>query len=181
MQIVIKKAAIKGSLFLSYEFEQTDFDVTNLIKTSSDAPIHDDLRKVFRKLIPHFTFICEEITDEETIQKAIDFPDIYIMDSETTPEPKFFKYRVSQFSIVEKDGDTVIHLSGSKQLETMKEISFSAPGVSIEENDYKFRSELSELIEELRKEVLAYMQGKTAPKAQLEMFSEEDEEVTEAL
>lgn len=183
MQITIKKAAIKGSLFLSYEFEQTDVDVKNLIKTSSDAPIHDDLRECFRKLIPHFCFISEEITNPDIIEKAIKDPDTYLMDEEVSPNPTFFKYRVFQFSVVEKDGDEVVYLQGSKRLETYKEISFSTPGTSLFDDDYQFVNELKEAIDELKSEVLAYMQGKSAPKAQLEMFGEENEEEieTEAL
>lgn len=52
MQITVKKAAIVGSLFLKYDFEQTDSNVKNAITTKSDAPIHDDLRNAFRLLIP---------------------------------------------------------------------------------------------------------------------------------
>lgn len=181
MKIVIKKAAIKGSLFLSYEFEQQDVDVNNLIKTSSDAPIHDDLRVAFRKLIPHFAFICEEITDEKLVKKAIKNPDSYLIDIDTAPSDVFFKFRVSAFSIVEKDGDETVFINGSKRLETNKEISFSTPGISLHDDDYPLVSELNEAIEELKEEVLAYMQGKSAPKAQLEMFggSEEEEETFE--
>ena len=177
MQIVIKKAAIRGSLFLSYEFEQTELDVKNTIKTSSDAPIHDDLRIAFRKLIPHFTFICEEVKDEKLVAKAIKSYDNYLSDKESAVNDTFFKYRVHEFNIVEKDGDEKVFIKGSKQLETLKEISFSTPGTSLYDDDYKFRSELNEIIEELKDEVTAYMQGKTAPKAQTEMsFGDEDDE-----
>jgi hypothetical protein len=176
MQIVIKKAGIRGSLFLSYEFEQTDVDVKNTIKTSSDAPIHDDLRTAFRKLIPHFTLICEEVKDVKLVEKAIKNYDGYLSDSESAVDQTFFKYRVQEFSIVEKDGDEKVYIKGSKRLETTKEIQFSTPGTSlIIDDDYNFTSELKESIDLLKKEVLAYMQGKTAPKSQMDMF--EDEEV----
>lgn len=179
MNIVIKKATIKGSLFLSYEFEQTDVDVKNRIKTSSDAPIHDDLRNAFRALIPHFTFICEEVKSDKLVGKAIKNPDSYLLDPETAPDQTFFKYRVIEFSIIEKDGDEKVYLKGSKKLESTKEISFSTPGVSLFDQDYKFISELNDAIDILKEEVLAYMQGKSAPKSQMEMFGDDDNETVE--
>src|SRR5690606_18484922 len=144
MQIVIKKAAIKGSLFLSYEFEQTDVDVKNLIKTSSDAPIHDDLRQCFRKLIPHFAFICVEVKDEILTEIAIAHPDSFLCVEVVDPSSVVFKYRVFCFSIVDKDGEEIITLHGSKSLETYKEISFSTPGTSLLDDEYKFQKELVE-------------------------------------
>jgi len=177
MQIVIKKAGIRGSLFLSYEFEQTDVDVKNTIKTSSDAAIHDDLRIAFRKLIPHFALICEQVKDVKLIEKAIKNYDSYLGDSEVAIDDTFFKYRISEFNIVEKHGDEVVYISGSRQLETHKEIHFSTPGNSlVMDEDYKFHSELVETVDLLKKEVLLYMQGKTAPKAQMEMFNEKEED-----
>ena len=175
MTITIKKANIKGSLFLAYEFEQQDMDMKNLIRTSSDAPIHDDLRACFRKLIPHFCFISEEITNPERILEAIENPGIYLMDEELSPNPSFFKYRVAGFSIAEKGGEEILTLHGSKRLETWKEIHFSTPGTELG-GDYEFSHDLQEAVDEIRREVLAYMQGKSAPKAQLEMFGEEEEE-----
>ena len=173
MQIVIKRAAIKGSLFLSYDFEQTDVDVRNNIKTSSDAPIHDDLRNAFRILIPHFAFICEEITDSRLVRKAIKSPDMYLVDKETSTDKSFFSYSVSEFKILEKDGDEKIIITGSKLLTNFKRINFSTPEQNLHDKDYKFRKELNEAINSLKNEVLEYMQGKSAPKAQLEMFEEE--------
>ena len=175
MQIAIKRAAIKGSMFLSYDFEQTDVDVKNNIKTSSDAPIHDDLRNAFRKLIPHFVFICEEITDQKLIEKALANPELYLENQETAPDTSLFKYRVTEFKLIEKDDDDKVIISGSKRLLTNKEISFSTPAKSLYDDDDKFREELNDDIKHIKSVVLAYMQGKTAPKAQLEMFEEEEE------
>lgn len=174
MQIVIKKATMKGSLFLSYSFDQIDSDVKNRINTSSDAPIHDDLKNAFRKLIPHFAFISEEITDEKLVKKAIQKPELYVLNREDEKEQSFFKFRVHEFEIIEKDGYEKLKISGAKQLVTNQEISFSVPPVELGGDKYKFDAELQELVEELKDEVTAYMQGKTAPKAQTEMFEDDD-------
>lgn len=178
MNIVIKNAAIRSSLFLSYEFEQKDLDVKNTIKTSSDAPIHDDLRNAFRALIPHFAFICEEITDENLVSKAIADPEMYLSDRESAPDDSFFKFKVNSFTMIDlKKGLNFVSISGDKQLSTLEEISFPSPSIDLEGGTYKFRSELAETIEVLKKEVLAYMQGKQAPKTQMEMFREEVGEI----
>lgn len=177
MQIVIKKATMKGSLFLSYSFDQIDVDVKNRINTSSDAPIHDDLRNAFKKLIPHFAYISENITDDKLVEKAIKNPESYVIDREESKDESFFKFRVHEFEIQEKDGYEKIKISGAKQLlETNQEINFSIPPVELGGDKYKFGNELQNLVEELKDEVAAYMQGKSAPKAQIEMFEEDEED-----
>ncbi len=176
MQITIKKAEIRGSIFLSYEFEQTDVNVKNNIKTSSDAPIHDDLRTAFRKLIPHFAFICEEITDQEAIKMAILNHEHYLGDKDKSPDERFFKYRVFGFSLKDNKGLQLLELKGAKRLENNEEISFSTFEIDIDDPDYVFHTNLVNAIEELKEEVLAYMQGKCAPKAQQELFGEGDDE-----
>lgn len=179
MNIAIKDAAIRSSLFLTYGFEQKDIDVNNTIKTSSDAPIHDDLRNAFRALIPHFAYVCEEITDEKLVAKAIKDPEMYLGDRETAPVLDFFKFTVNSFAMMDKKGLNFITISGSKQLTNLDTISFSAPAIDLDGGTYKFRVELVEAVDILKKEVLAYMQGKQAPKTQMEMFGSEEEEQEE--
>lgn len=176
MNVTIKKASLRGSLFLDYNFEQQDADVKNLIKTSSDAPIHDDLRNAFRALIPHFAFICEEVKDEVLTKKAIDNPEIYLHERELAPDDTFFKFRVAEFALEEKKGFEYLTLFGCKSLATFQEVCFSSPKIDMEDTNYPFSYELKQAIEVCKVEVLAYMQGKQAPKTQLEMFSEEEEE-----
>lgn len=177
MEVTIKKAAIRGRLFLSYEFDQTELGVKNSIKTSSDQPIHEDLRNAFKNLIPHFAFICEEVRDQKLVKKAIKDPEDYLMNKEEAKDVTFFKYHVFQFSIIEKkDGGEYISISGSKQLESLEEISFATPNISLHDDEYPLLDELNETIDELKSEVLAYMQGKAAPKAQMTMFGDDDED-----
>jgi hypothetical protein len=174
MEVKIKKAGIRGSIFLSYEFEQTDLNVKSNIKTSSDAPIHDDLRAAFRTLIPHYAFACEEIKNKALVLKAIKDSELYLLDKETAPDDSFFKYRVYGFSIKENKGYETVEILGSKQLENMEEISFSSYPIDVTDTDYPFLNELNESIAVLKDEVLAYMQGKSAPKSQIDMFPEDE-------
>ncbi len=177
MHIVIKKASIRNGLFLNYEFEQRDTDVNNTIKTQSDAPIHEDLQKAFRKLIPHFALITEEIP-EELAKSAIEDPEEYLFKPlEEAVEPKLYNFHVHEFSVVDKKGLNFVSLSGSKTLASKDVIGFSTYLVDLDSlTDYKFVQELTDLIDQLKKEVLLYMEGKQAPRKQLEMFSEEEEE-----
>ena len=174
MNIVIKKAGIRSSLFLSYEFEQKDVDVNNTIKTSSDAPIHEDLRNAFRALIPHFAFITEEVIDVDLVERAIEAPESYVQDREHSASEVFFKFLVTEFSITNKQGLNYVVLSGNKLLESGEVISFTAPAIDLEGGKYQFRAALYDLIDVLKLEVLAYMEGKQAPKTQMEMFAEEE-------
>jgi hypothetical protein len=180
MEISIKKAGITSGLFLSYEFEQTDSNVKNFNKTKSDLPIHDDLKKAFRMLIPHFCFICEEITDEALIKKSIDDYDGYLLDKETSAHPEFFKYNVSDIAITGKGDAERLKISGYKSLELFSSISFTAPEIFLDSTKYKFVEDLLETVRLIKSEVLEYMEGKQAPKMQTEMFEEEEFEEEEA-
>lgn len=177
MNIIVKKAAMRNSLFLNYEFEQRDVDVNNTIKTQSDAPIHEDLQHAFKRLIPHFAFIAEEI-DEKLAKKAIEDPETYLFTLlEEAPEPKIHNYHVHEFSIVDKKGLNFVSFAGTKTLASKDVIAFSTPSIDLDSiNDYKFVQELSELIDVLKQEILEYMDGKQAPRKQLEMWSENEEE-----
>lgn len=99
MNVVVKKAEIRSSLFLSYEYDQKDAEVSNSIKTASDAPIHDDLRNAFKALIPHFVFICEENTDEKIILDAIENPDDYFGFKDEVKHEDLLNYRVYGFQL----------------------------------------------------------------------------------
>lgn len=181
MEIVIKRAAIVSSLFLSYDFELTDSNTKNNSKTKSDAPIHEDLRNAFRALIPHFVYMCEEITDEDIILDAIEHPDKYFPQDEETESqyPQFLKYNVYEFGLSGKGDNEKLRISGSKRLENFKSISFTAPEVFLDNTQYRFSTELNDAVAVLKEEVLAYMEGKQAPKTQIEMFAGEEVEFEE--
>ncbi len=82
---------------------------------------------------------------------------------------------MNEFSIIDKKGLNFVTISGNKQLTDGDVVSFSAPAIDLDGGNYKFMYELKEAVELLKREVLAYMQGKQAPKAQLEMFEGDEE------
>ena len=167
MNVVVKKASLVSGIFLKYGYELSDNGKKDTINISSDCAVHDDLKNAFRNLIPFFAHICEEITDEELIKKAIKSPEDFLERLEPDPEDKlypFLKYNVYGFSLG-KGSESVIIL-GSKRLKTYEYISLETPTIRLD-NDYMFLSELQESIDVLKSEVLAYMDGKQAPKVEV--------------
>ena len=179
MNVEIKKARITNSMFLYYEFKRTDVTSNDICKISSDAPMHNDLHKAFKSLIPCFALITEQIADETLVKAAIEEPENYLEDKETATDQSFFKFRVHEVSIKGKDGFEFYQIFGSRQLENYKEIHFSTPEFSLTDEDLKFKNELTDLIRILKEEVIKYMEGKQASKQQLEMFGSVDSEETE--
>lgn len=177
--IKIKKAKIKNNLFLQYEYQQTVGNVTNGHNTSSDAPIHEDLRKAFRGLIPHFAFMCEEIPEKKMKQ---------IMNGNVPDDDEFYsKFLVQSFSIGGSGDSEGVTLSGCKQVESGV-VNFNSPFKKWDD-DYKYMDALIDAVELAKSEVFEYMNGKQAPNAQQEMnfedfdteelFDDSDESVSE--
>ncbi|MGB3452919.1 MAG: hypothetical protein WBA59_03715 [Moheibacter sp.] len=162
----IKKAKIKNHLFLQYECRQTVDGVTNDINTSSDAPIHEDLKNAFLNLVPHFAFLADEFPEKQMKK--------FINGQLSEDDEVFRKFKVGSF-IMGGNGDSEgVTISGSKEVE-MGVISFSTPFIKYD-GDYQFIVELIGAMEILEKEVKGYIEGKRAPKAQTELnFDDFDE------
>jgi len=170
MNITIKQANIKNSLFLAYKYDQVVKNAKKSASESSDAPIHDDLRNAFSALIPHLAFICEEIKEEDC-QARLESPD------DELPEDHFLlKYRVHGFSISGQGDQEGLTIAGTKRLESGKILNLDTPFQKFDDiNDYAFMAELRESIENLKSEVYEYLEGKQAPAKQQVMELEEDE------
>lgn len=172
MNITIKQASIKNSLFLSYKYEQYVKNAKKSAAESSDAPIHDDLRTAFSALIPHFAFICEEIKEADC-RDRLNSPDHEL------PEEHFLlKYKVQGFTIGGQGDSEGVTISGTKKLESGSYLNFNTPFLKFEDiQDYPFMAELREAIDVLKSEVYEYLEGKQAPPKQQVMELEEDEVV----
>jgi len=170
MNITIKQASIKNSLFLAYKYDQYVKNAKKSASESSDAPIHDDLRNAFSALIPHFAFICEEIKESDC-RDRLDSPD------DDLPEEHFLlKYKVQGFTIGGQGDSEGVTISGSKKLESGKYLNLNTPFLKFEDyQDYPFMAELRESIDILKSEVYEYLEGKQAPPKQQEMQLEDDE------
>jgi hypothetical protein len=170
MNITIKQANIKNSLFLAYKYDQYVKNAKKSASESSDAPIHDDLRNAFSALIPHFAFICEEIKESDC-QDRINNPD-----DELPEEHILLKYKTHGFTISGQGDSEGVTISGTKRLESGKVLSLNTPFLKFEDyNDYSFMGELREAIDNLKSEVYEYLEGKQAPPKQQAMDLDEEE------
>ncbi|WP_234110173.1 hypothetical protein [Chryseobacterium sp. R2A-55] len=167
--IEIKKAKIKNGIFLAYEYLEKTDNYENKISTSSDAPIHDDLRESFKALVPHFALLTEETT-KKTFDSCIKSGKIH---------DSLGKFEVTGFTIG-GNGDTEgVVISGHKVLESGNKVNFSTPFQMFDDSEnYDYATELLEAVEQLKNEVYEYMEGKQAPKMVVGTldFGEEDEE-----
>ena len=171
--IEIRKATITSGIFLAYEYNIQENNVSNKNKTQSTAPIHDDLRNAFKKLIPHFILLTEELPEDK--MKGIIEIDLQL------PEDIEKKYQVNAFSLSGSEDNQSITITGFKVLSNDRIVSFSSPSQKLYEDrveGYKFTDELRDALEHLVSEVQEYMDGKQAPKTNVGTFNfPEDEEI----
>lgn len=162
MHIEIKNAQITGSIFLMWEYTQTDEGRKTNIKAKADSPIHEDLRLAFDKLVPHFVLLTEMKKKPEVVKNI----DLKMMDEELLS-----KFKAKGFSLDEKNGETSIKISGMKFLVSGKAVSFETPSTRRETKDdgYEFFEELVQCIEDLKDEILEYMNGKESERVQVSM------------
>lgn len=173
-RIEIRKAGIRSAIFLAYEYNLEDNGISAKNKTQSTAPIHDDLRAAFDKLIPHFILLTEELP--ENTMKGI------IENGLQLPEDIEKKYQVTDFELGGTEDQQTIKITGYKVLSNDKSITFTTPSQKLHEDKtdgYKFDEYLRECLDVLLAEVQEYMDGKQAPRSEvgkLDFGDEDDEE-----
>lgn len=173
-RIEIRKAGIRSAIFLAYEYNLEDNGISAKNKTQSTAPIHDDLRAAFDKLIPHFILLTEELP--ENTMKGI------IENGLQLPEDIEKKYQVTDFELGGTEDQQTIKITGYKVLSNDKSVNFSTPSQKLHEDKtdgYKYDNFLRESLDVLIQEVHEYMDGKQAPRSEvgkLDFGDEDDEE-----
>lgn len=172
-RIEIRKAGIRNGIFLGYEYVLEDNGISAKNKTQSTAPIHDDLRGAFEKLIPHFILLTEELPEDR--MKGI------IENNLLLPEDIEKKYQVTDFELGGQEDAQTIKISGFKVLSNDKSVGFSTPSQKLHEDrteGYKYDFQLRETLDVLIQEVHEYMDGKQAPRSEVGTldFGDEDEE-----
>jgi hypothetical protein len=177
MNITIKNAKIKNTMFLEYGYSERINNAENEIKTQSNAPIHDDLANAFKALVPHFAGICEELEDA-IISKAIyQKDDLSYLDNLEDNENPLKYYSVKGFSIGGSGDDEGVTISGNKKLQSGKLVNFNTPFTKFFDFDnYSYCSELRNALDNLRSEVYDYLEGKQAPPRQQSIDFEKTEE-----
>ncbi|MDR3271933.1 MAG: hypothetical protein LBT29_00420 [Flavobacteriaceae bacterium] len=140
MHIEIKKAKIKGRMFLSYDYEQKTEEVRNTLSASSDAVIHPDMRAALDALIPHFAFLTEEICEGD-----------FLHANQTKEGNVFKKYSVDGFSVGGTGESEGVTLIGNKTLLSDKKVNFNSPFQKFEDEQYRYGEDLQNCIENAKK------------------------------
>lgn len=170
MSIEIRKAGIRSGIFLAYEYNLEEAGVSAKNKTQSTAPIHEDLENAFKKLIPHFILLTEELA----VEKLEDV----IINGDLIPEDIERKYSVQEFAFGGTEDSKTVVISGYKVLSNDKTVSFSTPSQKLYEDrdGYKFDENLRDTLDLLIEEVHQYMDGKSAPRNEVGSFDFDNED-----
>lgn len=154
--IKIKKASIKDGLFLDVEYDETLADSAATVKKSCKAPIHDDLKNAFSKMDVHLCTLSEQYDEGG-----------HTDDGNVTA--KGFVIGGSG----DHEGVTII---GGRNVDAGY-LNLVAPFTKWD-SDYEYISELGEIVEECKNEVMLYLfENKHQPEAQLEMEFENEEDL----
>lgn len=187
----IKKASIKDGMFLNVEYSESMNDGFNKVKKDCTAPIHDDLRRAFVKLNIHLALLCHQAIENN--KKAAKAFSVKINDDEEevviNPDEEFrlddYNLEVARsiscvgFSIGGDGGHEGVTLIGSRTLANGKVLNLVSPFQKWSDDNYNYAHsfELSEIIEECKGEVAAYLfEGKHAPDKQMTLAFEEEEQ-----
>jgi hypothetical protein len=170
MSTTITTAKIKNKMFLAYGYTERSGDIENKITTASDAPIHIDLQNAFNRLTPHFAFICEEISEDLARNSILNFDTDFDLS-----EDALKKFKVNGFTIGGSGDSEGVVISGNKSLESGKVVNFNTPFIKWED-DYLFSSELTTAMDILKSEVYEYLEGKQAPKLQIAITFESNDD-----
>lgn len=193
-QINVTKVAVSGGLFLKVWYKEMlpDNDERSHPGVVCSAPVHADLAKAFNDFKSHLALICEEISNNQFIEsipedfrseemvlemgelvpaiKAVrgrkGSPVILNLNgAEETEENIMDRFDMSMVEFKLTNGIESIVLTGQKRLSTYKWMGLG-PAPAIKENDveYKFTSDLLQLGELLKHEVMLYiLEHKYAP------------------
>ena len=171
-EIEIKKAKVKSGMFLAYEYSERTLLAQNNVAMSSDAPIHPDLENAFKKLVPHFALLTEEVSQgivAGTIEQNYPFHEL------------LDKFTVTGFSLGGSGDSEGVVIIGNKELVTGKKVNFNSPFQTFYDDSseaYPYTHELKQDVNAVIYEVEQYMEGKQADPPMKSLFDgfEDDEQ-----
>lgn len=156
----ITTAKIVKGVTCALKFKSYKEDGTHFLTDESESPIHGDLLNAFKKLVPHMIVIGEFSS----------IPNHKFMLSEeasaelTEVEMEEIQEELAAFTCtglhIQKDKESVI-LVGNKKLQTGKVFNFVLPMVMLDDN-YVYSELLLEAVENVCKEAILYLEGKSA-------------------
>jgi|GEM_PF-4044604 len=157
-EFIIKSATIKDG-FLQYSFEPlkgvAKGDIHNV---KGAAIIHEDLSNAMGRIAVHLANI-----DDAFHKAKVRFKDIDALHDHDLTD----NYRVSGFVIKGGDDDEKVQIFGSKHVTIGGgRIELKSPAIAINNfSSYKWWNELKAEVDNVRKEVEEYMNGKCTPVA----------------
>lgn len=194
-KIEIYKAELKSDLFIKSSYHETVGKDTDQVTRDCSAPAHDDLRKLFRQLIPHLALITEQVRFDDVHGRCAsketpeENPDADQRENLMDPDGIFrfsdadwkivTAMRCTEFCIKGNGDGEGVSLSGDRTLSNGKSVGISAPTTKYIDDVkmYALPGYLAELMETMKSEVYAYLfESKHAPDKQLVLFPADEED-----
>lgn len=168
--IEIIGADLKSDMFLNVNYEVKDLNRKTKRTDKCDAPIHEDLRNAFNKLIPHYLLLTETKKKPELV-KDIDL-------EKEVPEHLLKMFKITGFSLEDKSGEVSVQISGYRKLKNGKRVAFQTPKTNrgTKDDEYEFYNKLMQCIDDLKEEVFEYIDGKQAERMQKSIDFDNDAE-----
>ena len=163
-EVEIKSASIKDALCnYSYELLVGKMKGHGLSRKGTHI-VHDDLQDAFSKFDVFLAHLDDAFTGNDNATEL----------SFLEEEPETASYFVSSFKITGVEENKALIISGTKEVNNGT-ISFDAPKVKLN-GGYLYLTQLTEVLDNVIKEVEFYMNGKVAPQPeQMHMdFASED-------
>jgi hypothetical protein len=175
--IEVRGATLK-SIFCNYSYDHTVApNTTNAVTVKSEIPVHRDLTKCFKKLVPHLAAICDEINPD-------DVSDITLIPETDPMYDKIGLFSVTSFKLDDYDAKESVQLIGEKKLSIGDFVGLVTPKIRWDNGNYRFVDELRIAVTELLFEVEEYMRGNKkgeADQPELPFNSEEEAYAEEEL
>lgn len=163
-EVEIKSASLKDAL-CNYSYELlTGKTKGDSLSRKGTHIVHDDLQEAFAKFDVFLAHLDDAYTGNDNATEL----------SFLKEEPETDSYSVYSFKITGVEENKSLIISGSKEVSNGT-ISFDAPKVKLN-GGYLYLTQLTEVLENVIKEVEFYMNGKAAPQPeQMHMdFASED-------
>lgn len=171
----IKSATLRDGLFCTYAYEQhLSNDISNKTKTTSDLPVHDDLKNAFGKLNVHMAIICEDLLPAEVDLDSLEG----VSESAKAIIDSFSATSIKMDGELGSDG---VFISGTVKLSTGEILKLETPKINFSNSKYALLSDLTINVYDLIEEVNLYIGGKRAPEVQQDLFDESAAFAEEAL
>lgn len=146
---------------LKYSYVEQNGDITRTVNVpKQDTPVHPDLKKAFKDIIPHFMLLCEQVSENKAIKEAIKDG---MPEGELDGASVFFPFEVDSFKISGSGDNEGIVFKGTRILSHGGVLKLETPKLQFEDHEYKYTDELLDAVNALKEETYEYSQGKRAP------------------